>query len=189
MSENRYERYLPTVVKSLQEFQKLGEIEAPVLEEAAEAKEKLVQNQWILTAERSGLLRFAKMIPLQNAENMETEVLRQEILYRWNCHSPYTQFHLLDWLDGCCGKDGYWVFLYPEEYRLRLFLELREKEKKTFLEKHLRKIIPANLILQVDLNRNTYGKLNKLTYGQMRDFGWTYRQIAIEDLTQYLKEE
>lgn len=189
MIENRYGQYLPAAVESLWEFEKLGEIESPILQEAAEAKEKLIQNQWILTAEREGLLRFAKMIPLQNAEKMETEVLRQEVLYRWNCHSPYTQFHLLDWLDGCCGTDGYQAFLYQEEYRLRLLLELREKEKKSFLEKHLRKIIPANLVLQVDLNTNTHGKLKRMTHGKMKKLDWTYGQIPFEDLIPFQIEE
>ena len=61
------------------------------------------------------------------------------------------------------------------------------KEKKDFLEKHLRKIIPANLVLEVDLNTNTYGKLNVMTHGQMNQLGWIHGQIPLEDLTPYRK--
>ena len=66
-------------------------------------------------------------------------------------------------------------------------LELGVKEKRDFLEKHLRKIVPANLILEVDLNVNTYGDLEVMTYGQMMELGWTYGQIPYEDLTPYQK--
>ena len=58
MTENRYEKHCPCTVSELREFRKLGEIEGTILEEAAAAKETLERNQWILTAEKSGLLRL-----------------------------------------------------------------------------------------------------------------------------------
>lgn len=189
MNGNRYSQYLPDTVNELQEFQKLAKIEGGILEEESAAKEELVSNQWISTAERKGLLRLAKMMNFLGAEVMETEALREEILYRWNSRSPYTYFHLLDWLDGCCGAGAYQVNLEREKYRLRVILELSVKEKREFLEKHLRKIIPANLLLEVDLNVNTYGDLEVMTYGQIMELGWTYGQIPYEDLTPYRKTE
>ncbi len=188
MSENRYSEYLPNTVNYLREFQKMSEIEAPILEEEAAAKDKLIRNQWIVTAERDGLLRFAGMIGIAEAEAMETEALRQEMLYRWNLRSPYTYFHLLDWLDGCCGAEWYQANLYRAEYRLRILLELKIKEQKAFLEKYLRRIIPANITLQIDLNTNTHGKLRVMTHGQMKELGWSHGSIPFEDLTPYQTE-
>lgn len=185
MSENRYSGYLPDTVRELREFQKLAEIEGQMLEEAAAAKETVVNNQWILTAERSGLLRLAGMMGFPGAEGLETEPLREEILYRWNSRSPYTYFHLLDWLDGCCGEGEYRAELEREKYFLHLVLELRIKGKKDFLQRHLRKIIPANLMLKVDLNTNTHGKVGVMPHGRMKELGWTYGQIPFEDLTPY----
>ena len=187
MTENRYSGYLPDTVKELQEFRKLGQIEGVILEDAAAAKDALVKNQWILTAERNGLLRLAKMMGFLGAETMETEKLREEILYRWNSRSPYTKFHLQDWLDGCLGAGNYTTELQKERYFLQLVLELRVKEKREFLQKHLRKIMPANLILEVDLNTNTHEDLKGMTHGQMKALGWTHGQIPFEDLTPYRK--
>ena len=62
MMENRYLYYLPNTVRDLQEFQKLGEIEGVVLADAEAAKDTVVNNQWILTAEKSWLLRLARMM-------------------------------------------------------------------------------------------------------------------------------
>ncbi len=185
MMENRYFYYLPNTVRELQEFQKLGEIEGTVLEEEKTAKETVVNNQWILTAERNGLLRLARMMRLLGAEGMETETLRAEVFFRWNSRSPYTLFHLEDWLDGCLGVGGYTVKVQQEEYLLQLVLGLRVKGKKAFLEKHLRKIIPANLMLEVRLNANTHGKLKVMTHGQMKENGWKWGQIGFEDLSAY----
>ena len=185
--ENRYISYLPDTVNELQEFQKLGEVESVILEEAAEAKDELVDNQWIMTARRSGLLRLARIMNFHGAEILETEALREEILYRWNSHSPYTYFHLQNWLDGCLGAENYLVELQEGEYFLKLVLELKVKEKRGFLKEHLRKIIPANLILNVDLNANTHGDLKVMTHGQMKALGWTHGQILYEDLSPYHK--
>ena len=183
--ENRYLYYLPNTVRELQDFQKLGEIEGALLAEAAVAKDTVVNNQWILTAEKSGLLRLARMMGLHGAEVMETERLREEILFRWNSRSPYTLFHLQDWLDGCLGADSYTVKVQQEKYLMQLVLELWVKEKKEFLEKHLRRIIPANLMLEVCLNVNTHRKLQAMTHGQMKELKWKYGQISLEDLSVY----
>ena len=185
MMENRYLYYLPNTVRELQEFQKLGEIEGTILAEAAQEKDTVVNNQWILTAEKSGLLRLARMMGLYGAEMMETETLRAEILFRWNSRSPYTLFHLQDWLDNCLGTGGYTMKVQQEQYLLQLVLELWVKEKKGFLEKHLRKIIPANLMLKVELNANTHRKLQMMTHGQMKEMRWKYGQIGLEDLSAY----
>ena len=114
--------------------------------------------------------------------NMETEELREEILSRWCSRSPYTYFHLQDWLDGCVGAGNYTGTLERESYRLRLVLELCVKEKREFLQKHLRKIIPANLVLQVNLNVNTHGKLHRIRHGEMKEKGLTYGGIPFEIL-------
>lgn len=189
MSENRYSKYLPNTVRELREFQRLGEIEAQILEEEAMAKENLICNQWIGTAKRSGLLRLARIIGIAAAEGMETEALRQEILYRWNLRRPYTYFHLLDWLDGYCGAEWYQVILYRAEYRLRLILETRIKEQKPFLEKYLRRMLPANILLQVELRTNIHAELRLLTHGDIRDLGWKQGEIPFVDLSLYQDEE
>ena len=147
MTENRYARHCPSVVRELAEFQRLSEVEGPILAEAAEAKERLERNQWILTAEREGLLRLARMMGFLGAENYKSTLERERCF-------------------------------------LRVVLELCVKEKKAFLQKHLRKILPANLLLQVDLHVNTHGTLCRLRHKELRERGLTYGEIPLEDLTE-----
>lgn len=184
MTENRYARHCPSVVRELAEFQRLSEVEGPILAEAAEAKERLERNQWILTAEREGLLRWARMMGFLGAEGLETEDLRREVLSRWCSRSPYTYFHLEDWLNDCLGEENYKSILERERCFLRVVLELCVKEKRAFLQKHLRKILPANLLLQVDLHVNTHGTLCRLRHRELRERGLTYGEIPLENLTE-----
>ena len=134
-------------------------------------------------------MRLARMMGFLGAERLETEELRKEILSRWSSRSPYTKFHLRDWLDGCVGEGNYQVKREEERYRLQLVLELRAKEKRDFLKKHLRKILPANLILDVDLNVNTHGKLEIMLHRRMEELEWLYGEIPYEDLTIYQRTE
>lgn len=182
MSKGKYTDYLPSSIAELKEFQTLGEIEGEILAEEEAAKEAMIRNQWIVTADRKGLTRYAAMMGLES-RGKETEELRAEILYRWNFRSPYPYFALLDWLDGFCGPDGYSATLVREEYRLSLLLELKNKGKQDFLLKYLRPLIPANITLEIKLNRNTHGKLEPFTHGQMKAWQWTYGGISYEDLT------
>ncbi len=154
MSAERYLTYLPDSMAELKEFQTLGAVEGEILAEEEAAKEEMIRNQWIVSADRKGLTRFAAMMGLES-RGKETEELRAEVLYRWNFRSPYPFFTLLDWLDGFCGADGYTAEVIREEYRLVVLLEVHNKEKKAFLEKYLRRVIPANITLEIPLNRNT----------------------------------
>jgi len=106
MSAERYLTYLPDSMAELKEFQTLGAVEGEILAEEEAAKEEMIRNQWIVSADRKGLTRFAAMMGLES-RGKETEELRAEVLYRWNFRSPYPFFTLLDWLDGFCGADGY----------------------------------------------------------------------------------
>ena len=63
-----------------------------------------------------------------------------------------------------------------------VLLEVHNKEKKAFLEKYLRRVIPANITLEIPLNRNTHGKLKPFTHGQMKEWGWKYGGVSYEDL-------
>lgn len=182
MTENRYSKYLPQQEREWREFQQLARVEGQMLEEAAQAKQKLEENQWLLSAQRDGLLRTARIMGFLGAEGLETEELRKEILTRWNNQSPYTYFHLLDWLEACLGEGSYTLYLDRERYTLRLLLQLWVKEKKDFLQSRLRKILPANLILEVLLQTNTYGTVGRLTHGALQKKGLTYGQIPTEDL-------
>ena len=188
MMTERYMQYLPATVSEYTEFQRLGEIEGVILEEEAQAKAKLEANQWIQTASRAGLLRRADMMGIAVSESDDTEWLRETILSYWNSHRPYTYFMLCDWLDGFCGAENYRAKLAYDAYRLTIVLELNQKEKKEQILRHWRLLIPANIVLEVQLNTNTYGKVGQLRHRTLQENQWTYGEIPFVDLREYLAE-
>lgn len=183
--ENRYEKYVPSMLLEYAQFRKLAELEGDILEEEAQAKMETEQSQWILTSGREGLLRRAAFMGLWAEPEEETEALRERVMFYWNSQMPYTYFMVLDWLDGYCGKERYRAELVNEEYRLRIVLSLAVKEKRQAVYEWLRYRIPANIVLEVLLDINPHRKVGWLTHGQLKQLGWTYGQISYEDLSAY----
>lgn len=187
MTAQRYLRYLPDFAAEYAEFLKLGEIEGEVLEEEAKAKQEMEQDQWILTSSRKGLLRRAAMMGLFVSETEDTEVLRERVLSYWNSRRPYTFFMMQEWLDTFCGAENYQAKLDYGAYRLTIVLELGQKEKQEQILSYWKALIPANLVFEVLLNTNTYGKVGALLHKELKEGGWTYGEIPFADLSEYMQ--
>lgn len=178
----RYSKYIPAILSDFEQFQKLDEVESPVLEEEAGEKERVEQNQWILTSQRDGLLRRVGFMGLPLLAGEGTEALRERVLSYWNRRSPYVYFMVCDWLDSFCGTDGYFSEMRYAEYTLYILLSLREKEKKDTIFEWLRYMIPANILLDLQLDFNTHGKLRKLRHGELKQKRLSHKSIKEVDL-------
>ena len=183
MYKTRYGKYLPVLVRDFREFRQIDTVESLILDEEAQAMRILENNQWIATAHLDGLLRRAEMMDIRGTWS-DTEALRGLILYYWQNHSPYTYRHLLEWMNRYCGEDNYKADLNLGAYRLRIMLELCIKDKGLFLQQRLRKMIPANIYLDVDLNFNTHRKLKPYMHGQLSACLILYGGMRSEDLSQ-----
>ena len=62
--------------------------------------------------------------------------------------------------------------LYNEEYRLVILLELTVKKLFDEVEQSVKRMIPANLILDVRLRYNTWGQVKVLTWGDLKNRTW-----------------
>ncbi len=178
-----YEKYLPFVVKQEEAFQKLAQVEGTVLEEERLAKEALEQDQWIQTATKQGLAKRAKFMGLPVDENEDLEQTRRRILFQWNKHRPFTFATLIEWLNGLCGNENYTAKMFYGEYRLSILLKLRRKNLQKEIADTLRKMIPANLLIEVLLNYNKYGQFKTKTYGAWKATGYTYNEMQTEELS------
>ncbi len=176
-----YEKYLPPFVKDTREFQILSEIEGEILEEEKQAKEDLEADQWIITATEGGLKRRAKLLSTAKEEGESLEDFRQRVLFLWNHHSPYTYFHLLDWLEGICDKENVAVDMQYDKYYLHIEIRLIKKQLQEEIRKTVRKMIPANIVLDVTLRYNLYGELKPYTHGELKRRNFRYIDLREDD--------
>ena len=60
--------------------------------------------------------------------------------------------------------------LYNDEYRLRILLELTIKKLFDEVEKTVKRMIPANLILEVELRYNQHLQLKAFTHEYLKAY-------------------
>lgn len=182
-----YSKYLPPFVKETREFQILAKVESEILQEEREAKQNLENDQWIATATERGLKRRGNLLNIVREETENLEDFRQRILFLWNHHKPYTYFHLLDWLEGLCEKENVTVQMQYSLYCLHIELRLIKKHLQEEIEKTVRKMIPANILLEVTLRYNLYGELKPYTHGFMKKKNFRYIDLRKEDVRYWNK--
>lgn len=177
-----YQEYLPEIVQDTKQFQCLSEIEGEILQKEKDNKDSFIKDQWILTATQNGLMRRAKMLGISEKLGEDIEELRQRVLFRWNEHCPYTYYTLLNWLDGFCGAENYTCSLWYHEYRLQIILELKKKILQKEVNDVVRRMIPANLILEVFLRYNRYIDVKGILYSKLKESMYRYQDIKENEL-------
>ena len=180
-NKERYENHLPDNLQMLNAFVKLAELEDPILEEEAQAKENLTSDQWIETATRRGLERRAKMLALEEVDT-DTEELREMVFLYSKSRCPYTKKSVQKWLDETCGSGMVAMLIQESAYQASFILELEAKALEKELKQKLREILPANIQMEVTLRYNTYGILTPYTHGALRQRNLTYGNIKTEVL-------
>ena len=69
-----------------------------------------------------------------------------------------------------CGDDGYIVVLIPEEYRLVVGLGLVAMNNYYDIEKLLKKMVPANIVIEISEIYNRHSGLHGFTYEELEEY-------------------
>ena len=93
---------------------------------------------------------------------------------------PYTYANLMIKLNTLLGDDGYTLDLINEEYRIEIRVALHVKDKEESVMNLLRRELPANMLIDLDLDYNDYATLEEFTYDDLAI--WSYDHIRNEVL-------
>ena len=136
------------------------------------AADSVFLDQFIESLTDNGCKRWEKILDIKPRDTDTLQVRRFRIKARINEDLPYTWRALERVLDTMCGKGAYAMTLYNEEYRLVILLELTVKKLFDEVEQSVKRMIPANLILDVRLRYNTWGQVKVLTWGDLKNRTW-----------------
>ena len=164
--------YLPEAVKHYREIVGITEAENPELTMLWTSADSVFLDQFIETLTDNGCKRWEKILDIKPRDTDTLQVRRFRIKARINEDLPYTWRALEKVLDTMCGKGAYAMTLYNEEYRLVILLELTVKRLFDEVEQSVKRMIPANLILDVRLRYNTWGQVKVLTWGDLKNRTW-----------------
>lgn len=112
---------------------------------------KVYADRFILQASEYGISRYEKILGIEPVEE-SLEERRKRVYLLWNKKIRWTHRTLLKWLDAAVGKDNYEVELLYNDYEIIFELKIQKTIfDMPWLEKELRKIIPANLLMSFRL--------------------------------------
>lgn len=162
--------YQPLIIKDYREFKEIAEIENTILTDCWSSSNNVFLDQFIETLTENGCKRWEKILNIQPKGTDTLEVRRFRIKSRINEDLPYTYKALVNVLNSLCGEGQYTINLYNNEYRLKILIELTVKKLFDEVESTVKRMIPANLILEVDLRYNQHKTLSKYTHKQLSKY-------------------
>lgn len=172
--------YLPSVLQEFEEFKELFKAEQKQVNELWEVIYGILNEAFIDTAEDTGLKRWETILNITPLDTDTTAVRRMRIQAKLIEDVPYTWNNLKKMLGSLCGEDGYTLELKNKEYTLVIKVALTSKKMKEEVTTMCDRVVPANLILDIDLMYNTHGILRGYTHRQLRQF--THGQLRNEVL-------
>mgnify|MGYP005756624091 FL=1 len=172
--------YQPLIIKNYREFKEIAEIENTILTDCWSSSNNVFLDQFIETLTDNGCKRWEKILNIQPKGTDTLEVRRFRIKSRINEDLPYTYKALVNVLNSLCGEGQYTINLYNNEYILKILIELTAKKLFDEVESTVKRMIPANMILEVSLRYNQYLHFKKYTYGQLSVY--TNKQLREEVL-------
>ena len=168
----------PPIMQELEEFQKIAGIEELYFEQLKQEIENIVDDQFILTATEKGIARREKMLKFVPFADDTLETRRFRVQGAWSDKLPYTYRVLLERLDSLCGPDGYVMELNAGEYSLNIKIELTKKRMFDEVVRITRQMVPANIVIAVELRYNQHLTLANFTHEQLSQY--THYQLRNE---------
>ncbi len=172
--------YLPQYLRGYREIRKALQAQQPEVQRLEDLTEDIMNNQFILSSNESGVRRFENMIGAAALDDDLLENRKFRMISLWNNAIPYTMAVLHKKLATLCGEEGYRLEVFPDDYRIDVRIALKSKKNFKMAQEMLCDVLPANLLLDVSLLYNQQATLSQLTHRQLSSY--TYDQLRNEVL-------
>lgn len=183
--------YLSNVLREVREYQALMNSEQPEISGLFLQIENALDNQFVLTANEYGVKRWEKLLSIVPKMTDTLDDRKSAILSKLAEQLPYTYRMLERLLTGICGENGFSIHLEHARYRLWVELETKAISRFYDVDRMLRRVIPANLTVDLSVNYNRHYQLKAFTHEFFKDYTqWelrTYPFVFIFNLHQDLK--
>jgi hypothetical protein len=173
-------QYLPPIIQEYNEMQRITMAENPEFQLLWDMDENIRKQLYVITATDQGLKRFEKLLGLFPSSEDTTELRRRRILSKWNEFPPYTLTQLNNMLTILCGADGFSTEVQNETYTLTVKVNLVAKSNFDDVNTLLKRIVPANMVIVLELKYNTWQELKAFTWCDLKEKTW--REIKEEVL-------
>ena len=174
-------QYFPRIYNGVYETDLIIYAENTMFDNFYTEKEKVANNQFVLTADEAGILAFERVLGIiAHPETEDLDFRRRRIINRLSSNLPFTEASLIAIMDNLVGV-GMWSYEIDFNTYLLTIISLVPGENwLNELRITLNKIIPANMTMTVDIMHTTYRELKPYTYGFLGQF--SYAEIRKGDV-------
>lgn len=168
-------------LRNTKEFEALASLEDQELAVLEGLMQQAMDDQFIQTARETGIARRETMLHIVPFADDTLEDRRFKVQAMWNGKLPYTYRILVEKLDNLCGYGNYVLYLNHGSYSLTIKIELTAKRMFDSVSEAARAMVPANLVLKVELRYRQHQELRQYTHAQLSQ--WTHRELREGELT------
>ena len=160
--------YLPAFMQDVVEMNViLDVIEQPEIVKLWEAFDDAMNDQFIMDATENGVEKWEEILKITPKPTSTLDERKFTILARLNEQLPYTMRTLENSLKALCGENKYSIELTSNEYTLLVKLALIAKNNFNDVVNLLNRVLPANLIIKVQIMYNSHKKLSVYTHEKL----------------------
>lgn len=140
--------YLPPFMAEFKEIAVTLEAENPEFVLVWKAADRVLQNEFIETADEYGISRFEKILNILPSKEDTLESRRAKVTSKWLSDLPYTIKILIKNLQILCSGNDFTISKSFNTYKLKVTTHLRLYSQIQELKELLERIIPANMIIE-----------------------------------------
>ena len=168
--ERKLIEYVPEFLRELKEYKAVFGAEQTEIEGSWNALERLLDDSFLCSASQDGIVRFEKMLGIVPKSTDTLEQRRLAIQVRLSESRPFTFRMLKLKLAALCGEGCFSASVEPVSCTLAVRLALCSKDRLQDADKLLKRIVPANIGISLDLIYNNHEKVSALTHGQLASY-------------------
>ncbi|MCX7715050.1 MAG: YmfQ family protein [Clostridia bacterium] len=165
-------KYLPPFLQVVTEFMEIAESENPEFDTLKSYKADVLNDQFLADATENGISRWETILGITPKGTDTLDDRRFRVLANLNKNLPYTYTTLVQQLINLCGENGYTVSVDNANYLVTVKIALSSKSMYDEVNKLLVKMIPANMLIDLDLLYNTWAKVKSYTWGHFKTTTW-----------------
>jgi hypothetical protein len=172
--------YLPNILKEVREYQALMFGEQPEIFGLFIEIENALNNQFVASSMEYGIERWEKILNIAPKATFTLDERKFTILSRLSEQLPFTCQMLIQMLTQLCGANGFHVLLQHNDYILNVSVELTVVNNFNGVGTMLKKVVPANMVVNLTIKYNQYQTFKPFTHGQLAQR--THSQLRNEAL-------
>ena len=169
--------YLPPIMRTYGEFIEISKAEQHAKEKMWNDINKMFAEGYVIDESEIGAERWEKTLGITAKDDEDIEVRNFRIRGKLQSDLPYTYRTLHKQLTGLCGKDGYKIEMNVDACTITIKVALSRRELSNEVENLTDEVIPAHILLVVELMYNTHGMIARAGKTHAELAAYTHKEI------------